>query len=192
MRRTSLDKLCAVICLLIYGGVSESSHEHIESLYKMDGKGRLVFPVVMAKNRFRFLLSVIRFDDKATRTERLEECGTCSWVCVNHCVCLVQLSASVNSYSHSEEDVNSGKIYRKNQESTESKCDCATKYIMNAKVYLGKENNEIARGLASDVDCTLVQPISGQDIGGRNVTTDNFFTSVDLANKLKNKKKLHL
>jgi hypothetical protein len=36
----------------------------------MDGTGRLVFPAVMAKNRFRFLLSCIRFDDKATRTER--------------------------------------------------------------------------------------------------------------------------
>jgi hypothetical protein len=34
----------------------------------------------------------------------------------------------------------------------------------------------------------LVQPISGQDRGGRNVTTDNFFTPVDLANQLKNKK----
>jgi len=67
-------------------------------------------------------------------------------------------------------------------------CDCATKYMMNVKVYLGKENNEVARGLASDVVCTLVQPISGQDRGRRNVTTDNFFTSVDLANQLKNKK----
>jgi hypothetical protein len=33
----------------------------------------------------------------------------------------------------------------------------------------------------------LVQPISGHDGGGRNVTTDNFFTSVDLANQLKKK-----
>jgi len=66
--------------------------------------------------------------------------------------------------------------------------DCATKYMMNAKVYLGQGNNEVARGLTSDVVCTLVQLISGQDRGGRNVTTDNFFTSVDLASQLKNKK----
>jgi len=46
MRRTSLDELCTVIGLLIYGGVFESSHEHKESLYKMDGTGRLVFPAV--------------------------------------------------------------------------------------------------------------------------------------------------
>jgi len=60
--------------------------------------------------------------------------------------------------------------------------------MMNAEVYLGKENNEFARGLTSDVVCTLVQPISGQDRGGQNVTTDNFFTSVELTNQLKNKK----
>ena len=65
-------------------------------------------------------------------------------------------------------------------------CAYATKYMMNVKVYLGKENNEVAHGLTSDVVCTLVQPISGQQ-GGRNVTTDNFFTSVDLSNRLKDR-----
>jgi hypothetical protein len=64
--------------------------------------------------------------------------------------------------------------------------DCATKYMMNAEVYLGKENNEVAHGLASDVVCTLIQPISGQDRGGQNVKTI-FFSFVDLANQLKNK-----
>ena len=34
----------------------------------------------------------------------------------------------------------------------------------------------------------MVQPVSGQDRGGRNVTTDNFLASVDFANQLKNKK----
>ena len=43
MRRTSLDELRTVIGFLIYGGGFESSHEHKESLYKMDGTGRLVF-----------------------------------------------------------------------------------------------------------------------------------------------------
>jgi len=63
---------------------------------------------------------------------------------------------------------------------------------MNEKVYLGKENNEVANGLTSDVICTLVQPISGQDRAGQNVTTDNFFMSVHLENQLKNKKLTHV
>jgi len=52
---------------------------------------------------------------------------------------------------------------------------------------MGKENNEVVRGLVSDVVCTLVQPIYGQDRGGRNVTTGNFFMSFHLAYRLKNK-----
>jgi hypothetical protein len=60
--------------------------------------------------------------------------------------------------------------------------------MMNAKVYLDKENNEVTRGMANDIVCTLAQPISGRDRGGRNVTTDNFFTSVDLANKVETDK----
>jgi hypothetical protein len=42
--------------------------------------------------------------------------------------------------------------------------------------------------LASDIVFSLVQPISGQDRGGQNLTTDNFFTSVDLANQPKKQK----
>ena len=59
---------------------------------------------------------------------------------------------------------------------------------MNAEVYLGKENVDVARGLTSDVVRALVQPISGQDRGGQNVTSDHFFTSVGLANQLKKQK----
>jgi hypothetical protein len=41
-----MDELRTVIGLLIYGGVFESLQEHKESLYKIDGTGRLVFPAV--------------------------------------------------------------------------------------------------------------------------------------------------
>ena len=36
----------------------------------MDCTERLIFPVVMEKNCLRFLLSIMRFDDKATRAKR--------------------------------------------------------------------------------------------------------------------------
>jgi len=41
-----LDELPTLIGLLVYGGIFESSHIPKESLYKMDGTGRLVFPAV--------------------------------------------------------------------------------------------------------------------------------------------------
>ena len=70
MNEATLDEIRAVIGLVIYGRVFESSHENLESLYKLDGTGRLIFPAVIGKNRFRFLLSMMRFDDKATRAMR--------------------------------------------------------------------------------------------------------------------------
>ena len=51
---------------------------------------------------------------------------------------------------------------------------------------MGKENNQVAHGLARDVVCPSVKPISGQQ-SVRNVTTDNCFTFVELSNRLKDK-----
>jgi hypothetical protein len=42
---------------------------------------------------------------------------------------------------------------------------------MNLNVYFSKLHNEVTRGLAGGVFWAFVQPISGQDRGGRNVTT---------------------
>ena len=70
MHEATLDEIRAVIGIVIYGGAFESSHENLEFLYKVDGTGRLIFPAVMGKNRFRFLLSMMRFDDKAARAVR--------------------------------------------------------------------------------------------------------------------------
>jgi len=173
-----MDELRAVIGLLIYGGVFESSHEHKESLNKKDGTGRLVFLVAMAKNRFRFLLSVIRFNDKATRTDRRLEYKMAAFREIwDNFIGLCKSLHLVGSAVGIDEQLLPfrGRYgFRQYMPKKPSKygikiwmmCDCATKYMMNVKVYVGKENNEIVRGLASDVVCILVQPISGQDRGG--------------------------
>ena len=70
MHDITLDDIRVVIGLMIYGRVFEFSHEHLESLYKMDGTGKLIFSAVIGKNRLQFLLSMIRFDDKVTRAKR--------------------------------------------------------------------------------------------------------------------------
>ena len=54
MHEATLDEIRAVIGLVIYEEVFESSHENLESFYKMDGTGRLLFPAVMGKIVFGF------------------------------------------------------------------------------------------------------------------------------------------
>ena len=64
--------------------------------------------------------------------------------------------------------------------------DVESKYILNAIPYLGKdESRPFTQRLSDNVVMTLMEPFVGK---GRNVTTDNFFTSFLLAKELKNRK----
>ena len=63
--------------------------------------------------------------------------------------------------------------------------DLESKYILNAIPYLGKdENRPVTQRLFEGVVIKLIEPYLGK---GRNVTTDNYFTSIHLATQLRKK-----
>ncbi|XP_065658790.1 piggyBac transposable element-derived protein 4-like [Hydra vulgaris] len=62
--------------------------------------------------------------------------------------------------------------------------DLKTKYCLSIKPYLGKDESRV-ENLGTHVVMSLIEPYFGR---GYNVTTDNFFTSVNLATKLFHKK----
>ena len=60
--------------------------------------------------------------------------------------------------------------------------DAKTSYMWDAIVYLGKnKDNERAHNISQNIVLDLTKPIKGS---GRNVTTDNWFTSERLADEL--------
>ena len=64
--------------------------------------------------------------------------------------------------------------------------DAQTKYLCNGKPYLGKDpTRSRCTDLPRDVCLNLLQPYFGK---GYNVTTDNYFTSLKLAEELMTKK----
>ncbi|CAM4349627.1 unnamed protein product [Leuciscus chuanchicus] len=63
-------------------------------------------------------------------------------------------------------------------------CDLKSKYICNVLPYLGKDPSRGER-LSENVVMRLMEPFLDK---GRNVTTDNFFTSLSLAHKLLSRK----
>jgi len=67
-------------------------------------------------------------------------------------------------------------------------CDAETKYVYKASVYCGKENAREAtcRDLGGKVVRQLLEPLHCE---GRNITTDNYFTSLGLARDLLKAKK---
>ncbi|XP_005917063.3 uncharacterized protein LOC121813594, partial [Haplochromis burtoni] len=65
-------------------------------------------------------------------------------------------------------------------------CDLKSKYICNVFPYLGKDpNRPTGERLSENVVMRLMEPFLDK---GRNVTTDNFFTSLSLAQKLLRRK----
>lgn len=58
--------------------------------------------------------------------------------------------------------------------------DVSSKYVLNGFPYLGKDEQQPSSMLLSEHVLKLVEPYTGC---GRNVTTDNFFTSMSLATK---------
>ena len=60
-------------------------------------------------------------------------------------------------------------------------CDCDTRIILNIIPYVGKEGDTIQRGLARSVVMKLSRPFAN---AWRNITTDNYYTSVALADEL--------
>ena len=64
--------------------------------------------------------------------------------------------------------------------------DAQSKYLCNGKPYLGRDpNRSRCSDLPGDVCLTVLQPYYKK---GYNVTTDNYFTSLKLAEELKQKK----
>ena len=62
-------------------------------------------------------------------------------------------------------------------------CDADTAYLMNVQVYLGKNNQSgvCRKNIGMNVVLELTKPLNKT---GRGITTDNFFTSFELAEKL--------
>lgn len=69
-RPTDFLEMQAFVGLLYQAGILKANHLNADDLWKTDGSGVEIFRLTMSLSRVRFLLSCIRMDDKATRTER--------------------------------------------------------------------------------------------------------------------------
>lgn len=63
--------------------------------------------------------------------------------------------------------------------------DCESKYLFNGFPYLGKETRSEGNSVPTEVVLKLMKPLFNM---GYNVTCDNFFSSLDLCQKLQQKK----
>jgi hypothetical protein len=178
----------AVIGLTILIGVMSSKRESLNQLWS-EVYGRPILRATMPLNRFRVFLSSARFDDKKTRTDRqhtdklaaireffdnfVEKCKRfyipSPYLCVDETLVGFRGRCSFRVYIPSKPDRYGIKIW--------SLCDNGTHYVSNLQVYLGKEGPSPEQNQGARVVKQLMSHLYGT---GRNVTTDNFFTSHDL------------
>lgn len=147
----------------------------------------------MSCDRFTFLLNCIRFDDKSTREERKESDPFAPvreiWellleICRN--------SYTPSSYLTIDEQLLGFRgrcpfrMYIPNKPSKYGikivmVCDSASKYMTDAQPYLGKKTNTGGLPLANYYVKELTKSVHGSN---RNITMDNWFTSIPLADEL--------
>lgn len=194
-------ELRALLGLLVYTEVFKSGNENIDLLFATDGTGRDIFRCTMSKRRFEFLLCCLRFDNPDDRQERrmLDATAAISELFqqfINNCqdnfcpgayLCVDEMLVAFRERCRF-------KMYMPNKPSKYGlKIQCLTdarnNYLHNAYIYSGKGsdgntlNNEEKRlAIPTQSVIRLARPFEHTN---RNVTADNWFSSVELVTELK-------
>ena len=184
-----LVEIKAAVGLLIIIGVMSGKRESLEQMWS-EQNGRPKLRATMPLKRFKTFLANARFDDKSTRTVRQQADKLAAirelfdafveksnnlynpspFVCVDETLVGFRGRCSFRVYIPSKPARYGIKVW--------SLCDCGTNYVCNLQVYLGKEGESAEQRQGERVVKDLTLRLYGS---GRNVTTDNFFTSYNLA-----------
>lgn len=193
----SISELDAFLGVLYLRGATESKGMEIDFMWSE--KYRFPFcKNVMSRDRFREIMRFLRFDEKSKRSERLktDKFALISDVFssfVSNC----QLNYIPGPYISVDEQLFPSKTRCPFTQFMASKpdkygqkfwvaVDVDTKYVINIFPYLGKNDERPGDDRLGDfVVKKLVDPYLHK---GRNVTCDNFFTSLRLAKFLKSNK----
>lgn len=194
---TSREEIMAVIGILYLIGLKKASKINLRELWANDGTGIELLRGVMSQNRFQFLLSAIRFDDKSTRKIRREKDK------------LAPIRDFLDSFvQRCKESYSPGEYITIDEklEPFRGRCsfiqyipkkpakygikifalvDAKTFYTNNLEVYCGKQPDGpyFVSNKPFDIVNRLIAHLKGS---GRNLTTDNWYTSYPLAKSLLN------
>lgn len=198
-RTTSKNEVQALIGLLYYAGVLKANHLNAEDLWRTDGSGVEIFRLTMSLGRFRFLLRCLRFDNRRTRIERkkldklaaireffeqfVEHCKTgfshSEYVTVDEKLESFRGRCSFRQYIPSKPNKYGIKIF--------ALSDAKVYYTSNLEIYAGQQPEGPYKKSNSPKHVVerLCEPIYNS---GRNITLDNWFTSIELVKSFLSKK----
>lgn len=192
---TDFTEMNAFLGLLYMAGVKKAQHLNTAELWSTDGTAPEYFAATMPKFRFHTLVRAIRFDDKETRTERAKQDNLApiryivdffTEKCVQH--------YSVGAYITIDEMLEAFRGKCKFRQYIANKpakygikiyavVDSRMFYTHNIEIYAGKQPDGPYK-VSNDAQSVVLRLIRHCSGTGRNVTADNFFSSIPLANTL--------
>lgn len=187
-----LEELHALFGLIILAAALKDNHLSSNIMFDNTYCGER-YKATMSERRFKFLINCLRFDDKATRDERkktdklapirhiwqilLENCRSLykpgSYLAIDEQLVGFRGRCPFRMYMPSKPNKYGIKIIMM--------CDNSTKYMVDARLYMGKGSVPTNRSAAEFFVEELVISIENTN---RNITMDNWFTSVPLVQKL--------
>nr|CAH7768586.1 unnamed protein product [Callosobruchus chinensis] len=204
MKDVDAIEMKAFLGLLIYSAVFKSNHEDVRLLFATDGTGRDIFRAVMSRERFTVLLASLRFDNPDDRNERQKTEPTAAIsnvfqkffknsqkvyslganVCVDEMLIGFRGRCKFKMFMPQKPAKYGIKLMLLT--------DARTAYAYNGYIYSGKNSDgvELTQSESKFAKPTqavlrLSKPIHGTN---RNITADNWFSSIELVNTLKERK----
>lgn len=193
----TMIELKAFIGLLLLAGLLGKSKTDLKCLWRRSPLESPIFKTTMSRSRFQKIIACLRFDDKKTRDERkkidkfaamheiwsffrdnLQKCYIPgSNVTIDEQLLGFRGKCPFRQYMPKKPDRYGLKFWL---------CvDVDSHYVFNAFPYLGRQPTEKRQTqIGAKVVLELLKPLYGSS---RNVTMDNFFTSIPLAKELQAK-----
>lgn len=189
------NELLALFGLLFLSGVKKANHTNFQELWMADGTGLDIFAACMSYNRFLFILSKIRFDDKETRVERqksdklaavrkifTEFVYNCKrnychseFLTIDEMLVPFRGRCSFIQYIPSKPAKYGLKLF--------ALCDAKMYYTSNIEIYCGQQPDGPYKVSNSPHDI-VIRLLEHVERKNRNVTCDNWYTSCPLAMEL--------
>jgi hypothetical protein len=192
----TVSELHAFIGLNLFGGSMKNTFANYSEFWS-ESLGIPIFRATMSWSRFTDIKRVVRFDNKNIREERE---ATNKLAAIRQIWNLFLSNCTSNYKPSADLTVDEQlvpfrgnckfRVYIKSKSGKYGMkiwifADAETFYCRNTQIYVGKERGRTETGQESRVVKGLVTPCYNS---GRNVTTDNFFTSYSLAQDLVKKK----
>jgi len=191
---TSVTEICALIGILLFLGTTKSSKDSSASIWAKDGTGKPICIATMSRKRFLFLVYCLHFDNSTTRAQRRADDKLAPiqniydrFVVACEANYTQGTGCTVDESVHGFRGKCSFKQYVPNKPSKYGikvyvLADSKTFFLVSSKISTGGGTRALGLPVPNQVVLDLVPSISGTS---RNITTDNYYTSITLTMELK-------